>query len=71
MSRSLLRDVLSKLSDTTAPPRINVSLTDGNRLNLNAWGLTGDCLIERWPSGSPRRLVLLAQIVTIEIPDES
>jgi hypothetical protein len=67
---SSLKDILSKISDGSSLPRINISLTDGNRLTLIAWQLLGDCLLECSPKGNPRHLVPLAQIVAIEIPSE-
>ena len=67
---SSLQDILSKISDGSSLPRINISLTDGNRLTLIAWQLLGDCLLECPPKGNPRHLVPLAQIVAIEIQNE-
>jgi hypothetical protein len=57
------------MSDSSPIPRISLSLTDGNRLSMIAWSLTGDCLVELWPNGNLRHLVPLAQIVAIEVAD--
>jgi hypothetical protein len=34
---------------------------------LSNWTLASDCLIDHWPSGKPRYLIPLLQIVAIEI----
>jgi hypothetical protein len=34
---------------------------------LADWYLASDCVIERWPDGSPRHLVPIAQIVVVEV----
>lgn len=59
--------LLAEIGARAPCPPINVTLTNGNRLSLDDWSHAEDCLIERWPDGSPRYLVPLAQVVVIEI----
>jgi hypothetical protein len=68
-SESSLTGILSKVAGGERPSKINVSLTDGNRISFANWGLAEDCLIERWQDGRPRYVVPMAQIVIIELPD--
>ena len=69
MLQSSLAELLSKISESKPLPRMNIGLSDGNRLTVIDWDLKGDCLVEHWPNESPRHLVPLAQIVAVEIPD--
>jgi hypothetical protein len=64
------RDVLAEISARVPLPQINVALTNGNRVSLTDWYLATDCVIERWPNGSPHHLVPIAQIVAVEVPRE-
>jgi hypothetical protein len=70
MPQSPFSDVLSTISKSKPRPSINVGLTDGNRIRLTNWQLAEDCLVEQWPSGHPRYLVPVSQIVSVEIPDQ-
>ena len=67
-SASTFRDILAELSGREPRPQINVALADGNRVSLSSWHLAKDCVLERWPDGSLRFLVPIAQIVFIETP---
>jgi hypothetical protein len=67
MATSSFRDLLTEISAREPRPQINVALTNGNRVSLADWCLAADCVIERWPDGSPRQLVPIAQIVVIEV----
>jgi hypothetical protein len=68
MAASSFRDLLVEISAREPRPQINVALTNGNRVSLANWYLATDCIVERWPNGSPRHLVPIAQIVAIEVP---
>ena len=67
MAASSFRDLLAEISGREPRPQINVALTNGNRVSLTDWYLAADCVIERWPDGSPHHLVPIAQIVVIEV----
>jgi hypothetical protein len=67
MSPSSFAEVLSSLAQGRPVPKINVSLADGHRVSLTEWAYAGDCLVEHWPNGSPRYLIPLAQIVSVEV----
>jgi hypothetical protein len=66
---SSLAQALSKIGADEAHPRINVGLTDGNRVSLQNWEIAGDCIVERRQDGSLEYLVSLAQVVIIEFPN--
>jgi hypothetical protein len=68
MPTSSFKDILAEISGREPRPQINVALANGNRVSLADWYLAEDCLIERWPNGSPRHLVPIAQIVLIDFP---
>jgi hypothetical protein len=36
-------------------------------VSLTNWVFAGDCLIDFWPSGTPRYVVPLSQVVIIEV----
>ncbi|HEY8520042.1 MAG TPA: hypothetical protein VIN61_08185 [Gammaproteobacteria bacterium] len=64
-----LRDTLGRLERAEPKPQLGVGLVDRNRVRLTNWQLRGDCLVERWPSGAPRYLIPLHQIVLIDLAD--
>ena len=67
MGTSSFAEILSSLGQSRPVPNINVSLANGHRISLAEWAHSGDCLVERWPDGSARYLIPLAQIVSIEV----
>jgi hypothetical protein len=67
MSQQGFAEALVEIAAIQPRPPINVSLTDRTRLNLSNWTLASDCLIDHWPSGKPRYLIPLLQIVAIEM----
>ena len=67
MTPSSFAEILSSLGQSSPVPNINVSLANGHRISLAEWALAGDCLMERWPNGSARYLIPLAQIVSVEV----
>jgi hypothetical protein len=67
MSPSSFAEILSSLGHSRPVPNINVSLANGHRISLAEWAHAGDCLVESWPNGSPRYLIPLAQVVSIEV----
>ena len=69
MLRLSLADALSEVSESEPRPRLNIGLTDGKTIRLVNWVVANECLIERWPNGSPQYLLPLAKIVSIEIPE--
>ncbi|HLF11742.1 MAG TPA: hypothetical protein VJA26_11055 [Gammaproteobacteria bacterium] len=36
-------------------------------MSLTNWDFAGDCLIDFWPSGTPRYLIPLSAVVIIEV----
>jgi hypothetical protein len=70
MAAPSFTDLLREISAREPRPQINVALTNGNRVSLADWYLAADCVVERWPNGSPRQLVPMAQIVVIEVARE-
>ena len=67
MPTSSFAEILSSLGQNRPVPTVNVSLANGHRISLAEWALEGDCLAERWPNGSARYLIPLAQIVLVEV----
>jgi hypothetical protein len=67
MTQRSFADTLVELANNGQSPRINVGLTDRNRVTLTKWVFAGDCLIDFWPSGTPRHIVPLSQVVIIEV----
>jgi len=64
-----LAHALAEIGAGEAHPRINVGLTDGNRVSLQNWEIAGNCLVERRQDGSLEYVVSLAQVVIIEFPN--
>ncbi len=69
MQEESLRKELARLEAMDPKPHIGVGLVDRNRVRLLNWKLLSDCLVERWPSGGPRYLIPLGQIVLIELQE--
>lgn len=63
-------NILTEIHAHEPRPQISVTLTNGNRVSLDDWDLAEDGLIERWPNGTPRYLVPIAQVVLVEIEEE-
>ena len=66
LQRSLVATLI-ELASNAQRPRINVGLIDRNRVSLTNWDFAGDCLIDFWPSGTPRYLIPLSAVVIIEV----
>jgi hypothetical protein len=69
MSKGALIELLAEVHAREPRPPINVALTNGNRLSLDDWYAGEDCLVERWPNGSPRYLVPFTQVVLVEVAE--
>jgi hypothetical protein len=67
LSGNTLIDQLIEIAAREPLPRIDVGLTDRNRISLDHWTLERDCLIGYGPGGSARFLIPLAHVVIIEI----
>jgi hypothetical protein len=67
MTPTSFAEILSGLGLDSPVPHINISLANGHRISLVEWTRAGDCLVERRPDGSPRYLIPLAQIVSVEV----
>lgn len=71
MPTTSLKGILAEIAGREPRPQINVAQTNGKRISLTNWYLTEDSVVERWPNGSPRYLVPIAQMVVIEVPEEN
>ena len=67
MTSTSFAEILSSLGLGSPVPHINISLANGHRISLVEWTHAGDCLVECRPDGSPRYLIPLAQIVSVEV----
>jgi hypothetical protein len=65
------REILADVAAQDPRPKINVALSNGNRISLANWRLGEDCVIEAWPNGDARYLIPNAQIVVVEITEPS
>lgn len=70
-TRTSFREILSEIAAQDRRPQINIALSNGNRLSLANWQLGEDCVIESWPNGDVRYLVPNAQIVVVEVTEQS
>lgn len=68
---SSVKDMLAAIAGREPPcPQINIAMANGHRISLTNWYLAEDAVVERWPNGSPRYLVLIGQMVVVEIPED-
>jgi hypothetical protein len=71
MQRRSLVDRLAEIGQRDPLPRIDVGLSDRNRISLDHWTVDQDCVVGYGPAGGSRYLIPIGQIVIVEVTGES
>lgn len=69
--RGSLVERLTEIAKRDPLPRIDVGLSDRNRISLDHWGVDHDCVVGYGRNGGPRYLIPIGQIVIVEVTGES